>query len=336
MQEDSTMGSNSSLLMERHPFLHTRNPDEAQAIFSNFGLGFDIDPRAARRLDVRVNGTRLSGMFIGYTQYGSQASLSMGERANYWIKLPLRGHLNAAFRGGAVTCDPCLAAVLSPTRNYQMRVEEDSARLNVVLPKDALVRHLTTLLGGPLHMPLEFEPSLALTGGFGQTLARFVRLAALELEGSDSLLRNSIASSEFVEFVMTGLLLSHPHNYMAALQRRCRPIAPADVKRAVDFIEANLDTAISLAEITAAAGVPGRTLFHHFHAFMGVTPMQYVRRARLQRVHDHLSRASAETSVSEAALSCGFSHLGRFSGEYLKCFGEKPSETMRRGRSRSI
>jgi len=317
--------------LEHYPFLHTRNPEEAQAVFGGFGLGFDIDPRVGRSLDVQVNGTRLPGMFVGYTQYGSSASLFMGERANYWIKLPLRGHLVATFRGGTVTCDRELAAVLSPTREYRMRVEEDSARLNVVLTRDALVRHLTGLLGGPLDRPLEFQPSLVLTGGFGQTLARFVRLAVDELESSDSLLRNSLAAGDFVEFVMTGLLLSHPHNHMEALLRRCRPIAPRDVKRAVDFIEANIAAPITLAGIAAAAGVPGRTLYHHFRAFLGTTPMHYVRRARLRRVHDELCRAAPETSVSETAESCGFTHLGRFSGEYRKHFGESPSETLRRG-----
>ena len=211
-----------------------------------------------------------------------------------------------------------------------MRSEEGGARLNLILIKDALVRHLTTLLGEPLAAPLEFLPSLTLTAGFGQRLARFITLAVLELEGSDALLQNPLAARDFVEFVMTGLLTSHPHNYTRALQHRCRPIAPSDVKRAIDFVEANLNAPISLVEVTAAAGVPGRTLFHHFHEFLGVTPMHYVRRARLQRVHDRLCRAGSETSVTEAAVSCGFTHLGRFSAEYRKQFGESPSETLRR------
>jgi AraC-like DNA-binding protein len=324
------MSLTGSPLLDRYPFLRTRSPDEAHAVFANYGLRFDIDPRACRRLDVRVNSTPLSGMFLGYTHYGSPASLLMDERANYWIKLPLRGHLDIAFRGGSVTCDRYLGAVLSPTREYRMRSEEGGARLTLVLTKDDLVRHLTTLLDEPLAAPLEFQPSLNLTGGFGQRLARFITLAVLELEGSDSLLRNPLAARDFVEFVMTGLLTSHPHNYTHALQHRCRPIAPSDLKRAVDFIEANLNAPISLVEVAAAAGVPGRTLFHHFHRFLGVTPMHYVRRARLQRVHDRLCRAGSETSVTEAAVSCGFTHLGRFSAEYRKQFGESPSETLRR------
>jgi transcriptional regulator GlxA family with amidase domain len=35
-------------------------------------------------------------------------------------------------------------------------------------------------------------------------------------------------------------------------------------------------------------------------------------------------------SVTEVALSWGFSHMGRFSQEYRKAFGERPIETRRK------
>jgi AraC-like DNA-binding protein len=48
------------------------------------------------------------------------------------------------------------------------------------------------------------------------------------------------------------------------LRRLERPVTPRDVKRAVDYIEANLDAEIGLPEIVATCGVPGRTLIKHF------------------------------------------------------------------------
>jgi transcriptional regulator GlxA family with amidase domain len=130
----------------------------------------------------------------------------------------------------------------------------------------------------------------------------------------------------FEEFVLTGLLLSHPHNYAEALRRLEKPVAPRDVKRAIDFMEANLDSAIGLGEIVAASGVAGRTLLKHFREFKGVSPMRYLRNARLERVRAEL-RGTPGASVTDIAMGWGFTHMGRFSIEYRKRFGESPSVT---------
>jgi len=67
-----------------------------------------------------------------------------------------------------------------------------------------------------------------------------------------------MTARSFREFVTTALLLHQPHNYSERLRRLKRPATPRDVKRAVDYIEANLDAAIGLPEIVAASGGLGR------------------------------------------------------------------------------
>jgi transcriptional regulator GlxA family with amidase domain len=115
---------------------------------------------------------------------------------------------------------------------------------------------------------------------------------------------NPIAANAFEQFIMTALLLSHPHNYnySDALQRFDKPIAPRDVKRAIDYIEAHLASAISLGDIVAASGVARRTLFRPFTDRHGVSPMHYLRMARLQKVREALQRAEPEQDVSEIAI----------------------------------
>ena len=138
--------------------------------------------------------------------------------------------------------------------------------------------------------------------------------------------------SSFEQFFMTGLLLSHPHNYWNALDRLDMPVVPRDVRRAIDFIEAHLSSPITIADIVAATGIPGRTLFKHFRDYKGVTPIRYLRNARFQNVREALLKAEPEQSVTEIAGGCGFVHLGRFSMEYRRRFGESPSETLKRRR----
>jgi transcriptional regulator GlxA family with amidase domain len=67
----------------------------------------------------------------------------------------------------------------------------------------------------------------------------------------------------------------------------------------------------------------------HFRDFKGVSPMRYLRNARLRQVRQALLRADPEANVTEIAMSAGFTHMGRFSVTYRTYFGESPSETLR-------
>src|SRR4029078_7980976 len=128
------------------------------------------------------------------------------------------------------------------------------------------------------------------------------------------------------------LLLSHPHNYSQALERLDRPVARRDVKRAIDYMQSHLDASITLAGGVAASGVPGRTLFKHFKDWKGVSPMRYLRNIRLAQAREALTRADPDENVTTIAMGLGFTHMGRFSLEYRRCFGESPSQTLRKPR----
>jgi len=213
-----------------------------------------------------------------------------------------------------------------------VRSESGAARLSIQLQRDAVAQHLAALLGTAPDAPLEFAPLLSLRQGHGRSLARFVRLAFAELERPDTVLLEPITARSFGEFVTTALLVHQPHNYSDRLRRLERTVTPRDVKRAIDYIEGNLDAAIGLPEIVAACGVPGRTLVKHFRDFRGTSPMRYLRTARYEKVREALTRAEPEESVAEIASRWGFTHMGRFSVDYRRRFGEAPSVTLRRGR----
>jgi transcriptional regulator GlxA family with amidase domain len=107
-------------------------------------------------------------------------------------------------------------------------------------------------------------------------------------------------------------------------------MAPRDIKRAIDFMHSHLDASITLADIVAASGVPGRTLFRHFTDWKGVSPMRHLRNIRLAQVREALMRADPDENVTTIALGLGFTHMGRFSLEYRRRFGESPSQTLRK------
>jgi len=173
---------------------------------------------------------------------------------------------------------------------------------------------------------------LNLADGYGLSIAGFLYRAIADFERDESILCNPVTASSFEQLISIGLLLSHPHNYSEALRRLERPILPRDVKRAIEYIDAHLESQITLAEIVVASTVPGRTLFKHFRDYQGVSPMGYVRTARFKKVRELLALAEPQEQVSKIAMRLGFNHLGRFAVEYRKRFGESPSDTLWRAR----
>jgi AraC-like DNA-binding protein len=105
---------------------------------------------------------------------------------------------------------------------------------------------------------------------------------------------------------------------------------PGDVVRAMAWSRAHLHETIRLPALAQAAGVPARTLETHFKRFLGVTPLGWVREARLSQARRALLGSDGRRTVSQVAMDCGFGQLGRFAAAYGRRFDELPSETLRR------
>jgi AraC-like DNA-binding protein/Flp pilus assembly protein TadD len=101
------------------------------------------------------------------------------------------------------------------------------------------------------------------------------------------------------------------------------------------WLRANPDR-FALDTLADVAGVRPRTLEAHFRQFVGMTPLAWARRMQLARAREQLLSAAPEMTVTGVALASGFCQLGRFAGEYRRCFGELPSQTLRRQRASAI
>ena len=83
------------------------------------------------------------------------------------------------------------------------------------------------------------------------------------------------------------------------------------------------------ADLADLAGVSVRRLQQAFREHLGTTPFAHLHDLRLDRIHDDLVHGRGVT-VTEVALSCGITHLGRFAAAYRERFGELPSQTLAR------
>jgi len=103
------------------------------------------------------------------------------------------------------------------------------------------------------------------------------------------------------------------------------------VKDAEECALAHMGARLYVTDLCTATGVSERSLEYAFKGIMGMTPVAYLTRVRLHRVRQALVAATpGSTTVSAEALNGGFWHFGEFSRAYRDCFGELPSETLRR------
>jgi AraC-like DNA-binding protein len=103
------------------------------------------------------------------------------------------------------------------------------------------------------------------------------------------------------------------------------------VKTAEDYALAHADDRVYVTDLCRAAAVSERALEYAFKEVMGLTPVAYLIRLRLHRVRQALLAAThGSMTVSAVALDWGFWHFGEFSRAYKDCFGELPSDTLRR------
>jgi transcriptional regulator GlxA family with amidase domain len=87
---------------------------------------------------------------------------------------------------------------------------------------------------------------------------------------------------------------------------------PRQLYRAVSFIHDNAQNDIGLADIAAAVGVTPRSVQYMFRRHLGTTPLEYLRRIRLDRAHRDLQAADpAVDTVNAIAGRWGFSHARR-------------------------
>ncbi|WP_157647511.1 helix-turn-helix transcriptional regulator [Actinomycetospora chiangmaiensis] len=162
------------------------------------------------------------------------------------------------------------------------------------------------------------------------------RWIAEHVLADDALADEPLVRGEAFRSLALATVLAVPNT---ALDRLVDPVAPvpaapepATVRRAVAYIEEHAAEDIGLADVAAAARVTPRGLQAAFRRHRDQTPLEYLRRVRLDAAHRELEGADPTRGDTVAAIAArwGFAHPGRFSVYYRQTFGGSPGDTLRR------
>jgi AraC family transcriptional regulator, ethanolamine operon transcriptional activator len=120
-------------------------------------------------------------------------------------------------------------------------------------------------------------------------------------------------------------------DYEPSRDDRTRQAHGLIVKKVEDYVLTRAGDELYVSDLCRVAAVSERALQNAFKEVMGLTPTAYLIRLRLHRVREALLEATqGSTTVSDEALKWGFWHFGEFSRAYRNCFGELPSDTLRK------
>lgn len=280
---------------------------------------------------MRLRTSKIGCLGLATLSFGTEIEIEQsGDRPFVLVTTQISGNSRVTTRAGTADGGRGFVVVDSAGQLVSKRFSADSERCNVRVEQAALDAKCAALLDRPLAQPLCFSP---FGSNNGQVERRWIGLLQMVLGyvGMPLPANAGPIIHNLEEAVLLHLLLEHEHSYSDDLRQAKGSLAPRHVKRAEDYIRAHAREPLSLERIAEAVGCSIRTLCDGFHKARGTTPMNFLRQVRMAGVRSDLQGGAQPGGISGVALAWGFNHLGRFSADYRRSFGESPSETLRRG-----
>jgi AraC-like DNA-binding protein len=309
--------------LRRHRLFESADLDETRELISRVMQPHSLLPQGHAHGRSHMDFVRIGRLGIGTISFGTAIQVDVEAVDGYFLMmLCVAGNAEVRAAGRTIIVDDQHAVIRAPGESFSALLSPDCEQLIMRIDPASLSDDAASSIGA--------KTSVSLASGPMRAWKEQLKLVA----SSDELL-NIAAHNPTVGAHVESLLVSLLCGYDAGHGVSPRPaIAPQFVRRAEEFMAANLAAPIQLSEIASAAGVPVRTLSEGFLRFRHTSPISLLRQMRLDRARQIIRESTSDLRVATIALDCGFTHLSRFAQGYRDRFGELPSETPRRGQLR--
>jgi AraC-like DNA-binding protein len=311
----------SAPALREYRLFESADLDETRERISRVMQPHLLVPAGAKAGLSHMDFVRLGGVGIGTIAFGTAMRVDVDAVEGYHLLMfCLTGQATVRTNGQTVYVDQSNAVLCAAGEPFDAVLSPDCEqfilRIDAALPA---TQAWSARLGPGAHLHVD-SPAL---GGWMQQLNLIANSTAL----LDLARQNDGVGTQLGRLLLE---LLAPAQAGAAPGANRRTASPGLVKRAEDFMHEHCGEVLRLPDIATAIGLAERTLRDGFQQFRGVSPTQYLRQIRLDKAHQMLRAATTGVQVSDVAMDCGFMHLGRFSIEYKKRFGESPSDTLAR------
>ena len=320
-------------LLAPHPvFRSTDRNGLAGELRSAYGarvVGFGDSDRPPGGIANRV---QLNGVILHYCQYDAPVEIDFLDMDGFRQFICLSGTGSIRVGGRSISIDGGRSTIVPPHSNFTASYGEQYAQLIIQLEERLLHSQMELLLGKDIPDRI-FVPALESLSV--DKLQRLKALAiSLALQYSDSGDVNDVIIYQISQAMVSTFVFETQHNFSHLLSAYPAFAGRNITRRLEDYIAANLDKTLTVEDIANACGVSVRSVFSTFKQDRGISPMQYIRELRLEKVYRTLVQGDGNLSVLDVAMRYGFLSLGHFARRYKEKFGELPSATAARGRVR--
>lgn len=272
---------------------------------------------------------RLSDMSL-YRNSTSGYSCRVNPTDAVRITLPGHGSVTVASKRASVAAVAGNSGSVCLTEAVERKVPSDYMGFHFQIPmRDLLSRG--QLLTGREFAAADVAPSIDLRTPEGAILYRSIASLFLEVEHLAAIGLGQLARTGINELILNLSAVAVLRGVREHLTQGQVCIGDNLAEAVRQFIDAHASEPIRISELALQLGVSCRALQLSFKKRFGCTPSDHLFACRLGLARTRLLAPTDTTTVAAVAVDCGFVNLGAFAGRYHRAFGERPSETLRRG-----
>ncbi|MGO1052560.1 helix-turn-helix domain-containing protein [Crossiella sp. CA198] len=276
---------------------------------------------------------RLGGIGTALSEVASDSAYELGGQGRpdgYVVRVQVRGTVRTDLEGQDLAAGH---TIQGPEQRLTQAISPGSVMRYLVVPPAKIADALRVRLGEEPRGLLHFDPEIRHQAPAAAAWLALVNSWA-DPRHAQLLAQSPLALRHFEQLLIQALLDAQPHALTTALTRHTAAAPPGSMRRAMAYCEEHAHEPISVAHMAAAAGLSVRQLQRGFREHLGISPLEHLRRVRLDQVHQELleiAAGRATGTITEIATRWGFAHLGRFSEYYRGTYGRPPSHTLRAG-----
>jgi len=287
--------------------------------------------QASRTVDSQILGHLLGDFSVLDLAYGAAVEIKPEAAPDFYlVHIPVSGYAELHLGGKKSISTPETISISSPSMLSYVYMDHQSRHLNIRIERSKLEDQLFQLIGHEVYTPLIFALETPSQSTAGAALIQTLNSLFMQAKTVPEMFTHQQIIDQYKNLLMSILLSMFQHSYTDLLCNGKHNPVPWHVRQAKDYIEENLCDYISLATLAEFVGVSARTLQNGFRQFEGISPAEYIRGRRLQRLHQALLAADPALRITDIMLEQGITSFGRYAHYYQERYRCLPSETLKK------